>query len=346
MRDDTTAFIENLSLLLKSGMDVLSAFQVLERESTRSSFRKKVRKMRGRITEGEQLWKVLKDSGIFPRYTIALVRIGEKAGKLSDNLEIITEQRQKQEVFRSKLRSAMIYPVFVFSVTMIAALGIAWFILPRLSSVFGQLNVELPMITRWLIVGGDFIEANGLWFFPAVFAGLAAVIYGLFFFPYTKFIGQWMLFQIPGIHGIIVQVEVSRFGFLLGTLLGAGIPIVEAIDSLKRATDFYKYRRFYELLEQRVSEGYSIREVFENTAGVDALFPYTIQNMIGTAERSGSLPETLQEISERYEEKIDALAKNVSVVIEPILLVVVWLIVVGIAAAVILPIYDLVSNLN
>ena len=346
MNDDTDVFIENLSLLLGTGMDVLSAFAVLEKDVKSSTLKKKIQHMRGELAEGGQLWEVLRDSGVFPRYTIALVRIGEQTGRLSQNLAIIAKQRQKQQVFRSKLRSAMIYPVLVFCITVIAGIGIAWFILPRLANVFSQINADLPLITRWLMDAGEFVQANGLWFFPTVLVGLGAAVYVLFFFSRTKFIGQWMLFHVPGVRGVIVQVEVSRFGYLLGTLLETGTPVVESIESLKRATDFYAYRSFYAVFQANVEEGYSLSETFKEYAGADKLFPYTIQNMVATAERSGSLPGTLQKISDTYEQKIDALAKNISTVIEPVLLVIVWLFVVAVAVAVILPIYDLVGNLN
>ncbi|MEX0930559.1 MAG: type II secretion system F family protein [Candidatus Paceibacterota bacterium] len=346
MGNSNEQFIGNLSLMLSSGMDVLSALEVLGDQAEGRSLRKKVKAMHERLSEGAQLWEVLRDSGIFPSYTISLVRTGEEAGMLVENLKIIAKQQEKQRQFRSKIRSAMVYPVFVFSVTIIAGLGVAWFVLPRLAQVFSQLQVELPFITRWLITAGEFVAEYGWWAIPAGIVALVLSIFVVFFFSPTRFIGQWILFHIPGVHGIIVHVEIARFGYLFGTLLSAGIPVDEAIESLEQATDYHIYRKFYKKLRQSIREGYSFREVFTGYAHIDAIIPYTVRNMVATAERSGSLPETLQTVSASYEEKIDSLTKNLSAILEPILLVLVWLVVVGVAIAVILPIYSLVGGLN
>lgn len=346
MGNNSEQFIENLTLMLSSGMDVLSAIEVLAEQMQGRAMRKKLKKMQKQLTEGAQLWEVFRDSDIFPDYTISLVRIGEETGMLAQNLKIIARQQKKQQKFHSKIRSAMVYPVFVLSITAIAGLGVTWFMLPRLAQVFSQLQVELPTITKWLITFGEFIAKEGYWAVPSFAVGFALLVFLVFFFKRTKFIGQWIMFHIPGVRGIIMYVEIARLGYLLSTLLSAGIPIVDSIDSLERASKFYAYRQFYRYLKRSIRDGYSFKESFAQYRGVNSIIPYTVQNMIITSEQSGNLPQALETISVSYEEKIDSLSKNLGVVLEPILLVLVWLVVVGMAIAVILPIYSLVGGLN
>ena len=133
---------------------------------------------------------------------------------------------------------------------------------------------------------------------------------------------------------------------MLGTLLEAGLPIVDAIGSLKEATVFYQYRRFYRKLETGISEGLTFKKMFSTTRGMGSMIPAAIQEMVVTAENSGSLPQTLSKIGLIFEEKTETSTKNLSVILEPVLLVIVWVGVVGVALAVILPIYSLVGGLT
>lgn len=338
--------VENLSMLIAGGMTVLLAIDAVSADMKSRNMKNILATLRDDIEGGFPLWKAFEHSGIFRDHTISLVRLGEETGKLSENLKLVAEQEEKDRIFRSKIKSAMMYPVFVLSLTVVVGVSIAWFILPRLATVFAQLRVELPLLTKWLIASGTFLGEYGVVAIPVFFLFIGFVLFFIFSFSKTKFIGQAMLFTIPGIKKLFQEVELARFGYLLGTLLQAGVPVIQSLDSLYNATLFPRYKKFYEYLRDSVQEGNSFQKSFASYKNSSILVPTTIQRLITTGEQSGNLPETLIKISATFEDRTENTTKNITVILEPILLVVIWLGVVAVALAVVLPIYSLIGGLN
>lgn len=339
-------FVENLSLLISSGMSIVSALDAIIQESRSGRMKSILAAMREDIESGLSLCKTLEKSRLFPEHAVSLIRLGEASGNLIQNLKVVAIQQDKERVFRAKIRSAMMYPMFVLSLTALIGLGMAWFILPKLALVFAQIKLDLPLITKLLIRAGTFLGLYGLYAVPASVFSLAGLLYIIFIFPKTKFIGQYILFLSPGINELIQEVELARFGYLLGTLLEAGLPVTQALGSLASSTEFPNYQKLYIHLQRTVEEGNSFQKSFTLFHHVHHLVPVPIQQLIFAGEQSGSLPETLLKIGSIFETKVDMTTKNLTVILEPILLVIVWIGVVGVALAVILPIYNLIGGFN
>lgn len=343
---DKAYFIENLSMLLASGMNIVAALESIKQEVSSRKMKKVITQIAADIDAGIPLWKSFKATALFPEYVISLLRVGEESGKLSENLKVISVQMEKDSLFRTKVRSAMLYPTIVISLTAIIGIGVSWFILPKLSKVFSQLRMNLPLITKILISFGEFISKNGVIVVPIGVVVLLLLIYIVFVFKKTKFIGDSIIRRFPGIKKLTKEVQLARFGFVLGNLLNAGLPIVRALESLADATNVKDYKKLYHYLKEQVDEGISFQKAFANYKNIRTLIPIPIQQMIVAAEQSGRLPEALQKIGEDYEEKTEITTKNLVVVLEPIMLVVVWVGVVLVALAVILPIYNLIGGFN
>ena len=145
---------------------------------------------------------------------------------------------------------------------------------------------------------------------------------------------------------MIQEIELGRFGYLLGTLLKAGIPIEDALESAGSAADFYLYRDLAIHLRKNILEGESFQNSFASFKNLRRLVPGPVQQMIIAGEKSGNLADTLIKVGKVYEDKIDITTKNLVTILEPLLLIAVWLGVVGVALAIILPIYSLIGNLN
>jgi type II secretory pathway component PulF len=338
--------IDNLSMLVSSGMSIPDVLSSIRSELRSRGMKLLVGELKQQVESGTPLWRALDSTRLFPEHTIALIRIGEEAGKLASNLRAVALQEQKERKFRSRIRAALLYPVFVMFLTVLIGLGVAWFVLPRLSQVFEQINVELPLITILLIRVGDFLGDYGLYVVPASVILLTTLFYFIFVFKRTRWIGQGALLRLPGIRTLVLNVELSRFGFLLGTLLKAGLPIVDAIESLQKATISPGYRAFYGHLAKSVGEGGTFKGSFETFKGSRRLIPTPMQQLIIAGERSGRLDSSLIAVGEIYEVKTEAASQNVAVILEPLLLVVVWFGVLVVALAVILPIYGLLGGLN
>src|SRR3989338_247335 len=159
-------FIEQLSMLLAAGMPVVTALPAIENEIKSGRLKKIIAEVGAEIESGSTISASLEKAGIFGASTISLIRIGEESGRLSENLKVVALQEQKEREFRSKISSAMMYPAFVFGLTIAVGLAIAWFILPRLASVFASLHAQLPLITVWLIGSGKFLGLYGIYVIP------------------------------------------------------------------------------------------------------------------------------------------------------------------------------------
>ena len=175
---------------------------------------------------------------------------------------------------------------------------------------------------------------------------LIVFVYFIFFFKRTRFVGQAFLFKFPGVGQLMKETELARFGYLLGTLLDAGIPIVGALNSLEEATGFQRYKKLYRHLCQGAEEGHSFAQSFAAYRKSRVLIDLPVQHLITAAEQSGRLPETFLKIGRRFESKIDITTKNLATILEPVLLIIIWLGVAFLALAIILPIYSLIGGLK
>lgn len=346
MTQEKEYFIENFAMLLASGMDIIEALDAIKGEVHSKSLKKAISRLEEDIVSGSTLWHALEATKFLPKQVVSLVKTGEGSGQLHESLSVIVVQQEKNRAFRSKIRSAMMYPVFVLILALVVGIGIAWFILPRLANVFSQLNLALPLVTRILMDMGRYLGEHGQTVVPIFIAGMLILFYFIFVFKYTKIIGQKLLFIFPGVKNLIKEVEIARLGYIMGTLLRSGLPIIEALDSLSESTPLYDYRRIYVKFRNNINEGHSFHECFAMFPRFKKFIPIPIQGLIIAGERSGKLAETFLNISSTYEGKTELTTKNLSVILEPILLVIVWLGVVAVALAVILPIYGLVGGLN
>ena len=274
------------------------------------------------------------------------MRVGEETGALAKHLQTIVEQERRDETFRSRLQAAMLYPVVVVVIGVVVGLGVAWLVLPRLVSVFSALRVELPFLTRVLLWVGALLASDGWWLVPSIIAGVAGLGFVLFGMPTTRAAGQWLLLRTPGIGLLIRESEISRFGYVLGSLLEVGVPIDQALDALVGGGSFVAYERLYSRVHQQVQAGRTISEVLTEYRPSRRLLPGTVRQVLATAEQSARLGEASAQIGRAYEQRLEVTAKNVIAILEPALLFMVWLGVVMLAIAIVSPIYQVLQGIN
>ncbi len=339
-------FIENLSMLVLSGMTIIGALSSIIKQTKSPGMKAILERMLTEIEAGSPVWKALDRTKFFKGYTISLIRLGEESGNFAENLKVVALEEEKDREFKSKVKSALMYPIFVLGLTGIVGIGISWFILPKLAKIFYDLKLALPLITKVLLAFGLFLSKHGLVAVPAGAAVIGGVGYIVFGWNRTKFIGEAIIFSIPGIKSLLMEVEVARFGYLLGTLLEAGLPVTKAIDSLASASEVIRYKKFYLALRESIDAGNSFEKSFAAYKNINALIPPPVQQLIVSGEQSGNLNKTLIKVGQVLEAKSDTTTKNLTIIMEPILLVIVWAGVVSVAFAVILPIYSLVGGLN
>jgi type IV pilus assembly protein PilC len=339
-------FLENLAYLLASGLDILHVFAAVKSESSSKHMAKYIQMLEESMDNGKPLWLALDETRLYKPHIISLIKLGEESGKLRDILKVIVERMQKERIFKSKLISAMLYPILVIVLGAVIGLVIVVFVLPQLVSVYEKLDVELPLITRMLISLGGFMQSYSTIVVPLFLLVTFVVNYVLFINKSTKHIGQHIFLRIPKIGSLIKEIELARMGYILGTLLRTGTPIEFAFHSLGETTSYQQYRKLYYYIEESIKYGESFKKLLLDYPGINKLLPFHVQQMIIVAEETANLSQTFYQIGETFEARNEISAKNLTTVLEPLLLVVVWIGVAFIAVAVILPIYSLIGGLD
>jgi len=338
-------FIQSMALMLTAGLSLVDSLQTQLLEATSKTIRALIQGIITAVENGSPLWKAMEDQSLFSPYEIALVRIGEEGGNLARNMEYLAEQQEKDRALKQKVKMAMTYPAIVIVLVFVLIMGLGLFVLPNLVQVLYSLHVELPLATRVVIWFSQLFEKHGTVFVPLLFLALILV---LLLSKYTRFrvVSQWVVFHTPGIGSLARESIIAQFGVILGGLLRAGVPLVEALSSLAEVTTTVSYKSFYEKLLEHVNAGDSFSKSFKALPETNRLFPVSVQQLIVTGERSGSLADVLMKISDMYDKKASETAEKLPVILEPLLLIVIAGIVAGLAFAIIVPIYKVVGNIG
>lgn len=337
--DEKDYFIENLSLLISSGMGILNALSSLKNGVKSTRMKKITRAVEEMVVSGMPLWKAFEKTKFLSDRVISLVRSGEESGRLPEHLNLVTIQQHKEKIFQSRLKSALLYPGIVLLLALIIGIGSAWAVLPNLVNIFNQTSGSLPFSTRAMIWFGIFLKSYGMFVVPGFIIIICVTVYFLYFNKKTKFIGDYTLFAIPGIKKLVQGIELARFGYISGALLQAGFQVGGTLESIKEGTTYRSYGRFYDYLKNSIEKGDSFSLAFSKYPKTENYIPTPIQQLIVSSERSGKLPETLIKIGIIFEEKTEAMSQDLATVLEPIVLIVVGLIVGFVVFGIMGPIY-------
>lgn len=337
-------FFENIVLMLSSGVDVVSGLEALKMESKDKRLNALVDDMLQELYGGTPFWMVLQKFDIINDNMSKVIKVGEESGNLNNNMRIVLEQMRKDSEISAKLRSASLYPIIVFFVLIIVGLGVAIFILPRLTEVYTSLNVELPDITKTMIELGRFFDGNGKFYTLAGVVVFFILMFFIFKFSKTKWIGQNILFTFGPLKKLLSELEFARMGFLVNGLLASGFSLVDSFRILANTTSLHFYSSLYNRIASGIENGLSFTEIFNNDKNAKRLLPVYIRQAIGAAEKSSNLQITFKQISTTFESEHQTTVNNLSTAFEPALLLFVWIFVALLAIAVILPIYSLVGS--
>jgi type IV pilus assembly protein PilC len=344
-RDTSEYIIESMSMMLLAGVTVGEAIESIAAEIPQKPIRQILQSMRTSIDEGMPFALALEQTGLFETSVITLIEVGESTGKLPENLRVVAAQMHKNNTMNAKIKSAMLYPAFLITLLFVVGTGIGVFLLPKLLDVITGLQIQVGLMTRILIVVGTLFGKYGLIFAAVVVMLVISTSILIKKSANARAASEAVLFRIPGIKKLLFETEISRFGFVLGTLLDAGLPVVTALQSLSASMSTRRYQRFTQEVQQRVDEGDSFNKILSDKK-YRKLVPGTITQVVVSAERSGNLASSLLKVGTNYEDKADITARNLETLLEPIVLVLIAVAVLFVAMAVFLPIYSLIGNLN
>ena len=335
-------FIKHLSLMIKSGMPINEAIAILVTEH-KGLFKRILQHVLASIEGGNHLTDSLaKYPRIFDKFFISMVQIGEESGSLEQSLVNLALHLRKSHELRSKIQSALLYPAIVVSAMVGLGLTLAIFVLPRLTTLFASLGSDLPLSTKILLNTSNFLTRY--WNLTIIYTAIAVVIMLIArkVMP-TKLFFHWAALHIPIVHRFGLVLNLSGFCRAMSLLLQSGITVDKALEIVQGNLSNIYYQRDVAFFLQQVKKGESLGESMKRTP---KRFPGLVSKMIKVGEQSGNLAETFAYLADYYEEDLDSLSRNLSSILEPVLLGFIGIIVAFVAMAVISPIYNFTSNVG
>ena len=337
---DLSLFTRQLATMMKAGVPLLQSFDIVAKGHANPSVSKLVNDIRGDVETGTSLSQAFRK---FPLYFdplfCNLVGAGEQAGILEDLLERLAIYKEKTLAIKSKIKSAMFYPVAILAVAFIVTAVIMIWVVPAFKQVFSSFGADLPGPTLVVMAISDFMVGNWYIIFPTIFAALY-----LFFNAWKRslkvqrFMDQ-LLLKVPIFGPVIRKATIARWTRTLATMFAAGVPLVESLDSVGGASGNAVYLDATKKIQSEVSTGTSLTAAMENSN----VFPNMVTQMVSIGEESGSLDQMLGKVADFYEAEVDDAVESLSSLMEPLIMVILGVLIGGMVIAMYLPIFKLGS---
>lgn len=336
-------FAKNLGSMISAGLPLAKGLDILAKQISNKKFKKVIEDLQAEIRKGNSLGEACAQyPEVFSRLFISMVRAGEESGKLSESLKIVADQMDGVYKLKKKIRGAMIYPGVILSIMITIGVLMMVFVVPSITATFKDLNIELPLLTRILIGTSDFLKNNII----TTLLGIGAVIFSIYIFGRSvvgKRFFDFIVLRIPVIGLIVKETNSARITRTISSLLSSGVPYAEAISITRDVVQNGYFKDILTIAISTVEKGGAISTVFmENTK----LCPIFVGEMTIVGEETGRLPTMLMEVAYFYEESVDQKTKNMSTIIEPILMIIMGLAVGFFALAMIKPIYSLTDSIS
>ena len=335
---DIAIFMRQLATMLAAGIPLVQSFEIVGTGHENEAMQKLIMAIKGDVEGGSALAEALaKHPLYFDDLVLNLVEAGEQAGALETLLDKIATYKEKTEALKKKIKKALTYPAAVLVVAFVVTTILLIFVIPAFEDLFQGFGADLPTFTRMVIDLSVFVRQQG-W----ILAGLIGIGISTFFYfkkrsrPMRHFLDR-MTLKIPVIGPILQKAAIARYARTLSTMFSAGVPLVEALESVAGATGNIVYELGVLQMRDEVSTGQRLQQAMENTD----LFPNMVIQMIAVGEESGSLDEMSAKVADFYEEDVDNAVDNLSSLLEPMIMAILGVLVGGLVVAMYLPIFKM-----
>jgi len=335
---DIAIFTRQLATMMKAGVPLLQSFDIVGRGNPNASVTKLLNDIRTDVETGTSLSAAFRKNPLyFDSLYCNLVEAGEAAGILEELLDRLAVYMEKTEAIKSKIKSALMYPISVIIVAFVVVAVIMIFVIPSFKEVFSSFGADLPGPTLFVIAMSEFF--TDYWWL--IFGGLGGGIYFLLQAwkrneKVQKFMDRIML-KMPIFGSLVEKSVIARWTRTLSTMFAAGVPLVEALDSVGGASGNSVYAMATEKIQQEVSTGTSLTNAMTNAN----IFPSMVLQMCAIGEESGSIDHMLGKAADFYEAEVDDMVAGLSSLMEPIIIVILGTIIGGIVVSMYLPIFKL-----
>ena len=336
-------FTHNLSGMLSAGLPLYRALEVQKKQTQNPALAEILDGLLAAINSGGTLSGGLaKYPNTFPMLFVSMVRAGEESGNLAASLKEISSNLDKSFTLNRRVKGALMYPMVIISAIIVIGVLMLIFVVPTLTNIFKQFGTTLPRSTQVVIDISDFVSGHPIGF-PL---GVIAIAGGIFILVKSKFMKRTndkIALILPGVGAIVQEVNAARTTRTLSSLLASGVEMTRAISITRDVLQNSYYKDVMDLANAALQRGEVLSSIFK---AHENLYPVMVGEMVAVGEETGKLAEMLGEVATYYEEEVDAQTKNLSTIIEPVLMVVIGAAVGFFAISMISPIYGLVNTLS
>lgn len=340
---EKAAFCRFLATMLRAGLPLPEAIDIIKEETKNKKLKKVLMDVSFGVRKGKTISSVLsKYKKDFDTVFLTMVKAGEESGTMDKSFDYLAKQLTMTYELIQKVKGAMMYPIVIVGAMAAVFVIMLVFVLPKLSSVFLQLGVDLPPATKFVMGVGEFIGKYTTEVMIGVFLA-AFFVFMIFTIQKTRDTLFDFFMKLPAIKGIVIQIDIARFSRTLSTLLSSGVPIMVCLEVCSNILKQPALRSQAKLFSAGVSQGKQLSEVI--TTG-KKVFPSTVVQTIKAGEKSGSLEEVLGEMAEFYEREVDYNLKKLTSLLEPLLMLFIGVAVGAMVVIMITPIYSLAGGMN
>ena len=336
--EDKVVFSRQFATMINAGVPIIQALTILRQQTTNRHFQQAIVDATKRVEGGSTLSAALaQHPDIFSVVYINMVKAGEAGGLLDEVLERLAVQQQKDAEIVGKVRSALIYPSILFCVTIGAFVFLMVYLVPHMAVIFSSLDVTLPWYSRLMLTISSFLVRYGVYLLAVI---VAVVVVGVRSAHTTKgkhFIDR-LLIRLPIFGPIVVKVNVARFARTFGSLMAAGLSVLEALNTTAGGLDNSVFQDSLKEVAREVKAGKNISIPMKRMA----IFPPIVNQMIAVGEETGELDTILLKLADFYEREVDTVVSGLTAIIEPILIVVLG----GVVGFIVISVYGPLATLN
>ena len=335
---DIAIFMRQLATMLAAGIPLVQSFEIVGNGHENAAMQKLIMSIKADVEGGSALAEALQKHPLyFDDLVINLVEAGEQAGALETLLDKIATYKQKTEALKKKIKKALTYPAAVLVVAFVVTTILLIFVIPAFEDLFKGFGADLPTFTRKVIDLSVFVRDKGFYLAAAIGGGVFSFFYFKKRSRQMRHFLDRMTLKVPIIGPIMQKASIARYARTLSTMFSAGVPLVEALESVAGATGNIVYEIGVLKMRDEVSTGQRLQQAMENTD----LFPNMVIQMIAVGEESGSLDEMSAKVADFYEEDVDNAVDNLSSLLEPMIMAILGVLVGGLVVAMYLPIFKM-----
>jgi len=335
---DIAIFSRQLATMMSSGVPLVQSFEIVGKGHENPNMQKLILDIKGHVEAGNNLADALaKHPFHFDDLYVNLVRAGEAGGILETLLDKIATYKEKTEAIKGKIKKALFYPAAVLIMAFVVTAVLMIFVIPQFAALFNDFGADLPAMTLFVIsLSNYFVD---YWVF--IFGGVAGVIWGFFQLKKRnrnfRHALERLSLKIPVIGDILIKATIARFARTLATLFAAGVPLVEAMDSVAGAAGNIVYGSAILRMRDEIATGTQLQASMRDSQ----LFPNMVVQMVAIGEESGSIDHMLGKVADFYEEEVDNAVDAMSSLMEPMIMAVLGVLIGGLVIAMYLPIFKM-----